>query len=391
MNSLKKTATIIEQYVQNGYWERFESFIKGKKTPFLVINLEEIKTQYKKIKNTIFENSTVFYSVKANPANEVLKVLKDLDSNFDVASIYELEKVLKLGVKPNKISYGNTIKKEIDIKKAFSKGIRFFTCDSIEELNKISNGAPGSKIFFRLYTKCKGSDWPLSKKFGTSPKRIYQLILGCKQKNLIAYGLSFHVGSQQNKINQWKKSILSCYRLFNALRKKNINLKAINLGGGFPSEYLEVNKPIEKYLKNIKFYLHKNFGNDLPEIFIEPGRAIVGNTGIIISEIILKTQKNKKKNWLYLDVGLFNGLIETLNESIKYPIWTSKTSNSYQKYTLAGPTCDSMDILYEKHLYKLPKNLKIGDFIYILSSGAYTDSYSSINFNGLPPLKSYYI
>ena len=391
MNNLKKTETIIERYIQNGYWKRFQSFIKGKKTPFLVINLEKVKTQYKKIKNTIFRNSRIFYSVKANPSDEVLKVLKDLGSGFDIASIYELEKILKLGVKPSKISYGNTIKKEIDIKKAFSKGIRFFACDSIEELNKISNVAPSSKIFFRLYTKCKGSNWPLSKKFGTSPKKIHQLILECKQKKLIPYGLSFHVGSQQNNINQWKKSILSCHRLFNALRKKNINLQAINLGGGFPSEYLEVNKPIEKYFKNIKSCLHKNFGNNLPKIFIEPGRAIVGNAGIIISEIILKTQKSRRKFWLYLDIGLFNGLIETLNESIKYPIWTSKASKSYQKYTLGGPTCDSMDILYEKHLYKLPKNLKIGDFVYILSSGAYTDSYSSVNFNGLPPLKSYYM
>jgi ornithine decarboxylase len=130
----------------------------------------------------------------------------------------------------------------------------------------------------------------------------------------------------------------------------------------------------------------------MPRIILEPGRSLAGNTGVLVSEIVLISQKNQFENfrWVYQDAGKFNGLIETLDESIKYPVYTEKKGEKGE-VVLAGPTCDSMDIMYEDFKYELPMNLEIGDRLYWLSTGAYTSSYCAVEFNGFPPMKTYFI
>jgi ornithine decarboxylase len=136
----------------------------------------------------------------------------------------------------------------------------------------------------------------------------------------------------------------------------------------------------------------RHFGNDLPEIIVEPGRSIVGDAGVIQSEVVLISQKSfdDDKRWVYLDVGKFNGLAETMDESIKYRIQAPR-GGATGPVVLAGPTCDSADILYEKAEYRLPLDLAVGDKIEILSTGAYTSSYASVCFNGFAPIKTYCI
>ncbi|MFA6716034.1 MAG: ornithine decarboxylase, partial [Victivallaceae bacterium] len=213
-----------------------------------------------------------------------------------------------------------------------------------------------------------------------------------KKLGLEPYGVSFHVGSQQRDISAWDAAIAKVRYLYDGLREEGITLKSINMGGGFPGNYLERTNPQELYSSEITRFLEEDFGDEMPEIIIEPGRSLVADAGVIASEIILISRKSRTamERWIFTDVGKFNGLMETLNESIKYPIYTEKNGIA-EKAIIAGPTCDSVDTLYEDYLYELPLNLASGDILYWLTCGAYTASYSSIEFNGFPPLKSYYI
>ncbi|MDD4358261.1 MAG: type III PLP-dependent enzyme [Candidatus Pacebacteria bacterium] len=382
-----------QNFITKKEFEKIKEFSKDKKTPFLIIDKSKIGKRYDELKKNL-PYAKIYYAVKANPEDEVIKVLDKKGSNFDIATVYEMEQLMRLGIGADRMSYGNTIKKEEDIAYAYKKGIRLFATDSESDLNKIANNAPGSKVFFRLLCDGNGADWPLSRKFGAYPDMIFRLALKAKKLNLIPYGLSFHVGSQQRDIGQWDNAIAQCKYLFDSLSDADIELKLINIGGGFPSHYLEPTQNIEIYAKEITRFLKEDFGEELPEIIIEPGRSMVADSGILVSEIVMISSKSATTNyeWVYTDVGKFGGLIETIDEAIKYPILTDNLDyREAKEVILAGPTCDSMDILYENYKYKLDKNLKEGDKIYFLTTGAYTASYSSVYFNGFPPLKVYII
>ncbi len=361
-------------------------------TPFLVLSLDVIEKNYGALRRQL-PFAEIYYAVKANPHKKVLSSLHEQGSNFDVATIYEFKDLIKLGVPANKISFGNTIKKHEDIAFFYKKGVRLFVTDSSSDLKKIARYAPKSKVFFRLSVDGTGADWELSKKFGAHHDLIIELAKEAKELNLIPYGLSFHVGSQQRDVEQWDHALSQCKSIFKNLGHKNIHLKMINLGGGLPSQYLVPTPRLSYYCKKIKVYLKKYFGKDLPQIFIEPGRYMVGNSGIIATETILIAKKSESLpyKWLYVDAGIYQGLDECIEESLEYPIETEKKSIHKTEYIIAGPTCDSHDILYEKKRYRLSSNIKEGSRVYFLSTGAYSYQVSSVGFNGFPPLKVYFL
>ena len=381
----------LENFISREKFERIKEFSRDKETPFLIIDLDIIKKNYEDLK-TYLPWATIYYAVKANPDDAVISLLRDLGSNFDVASRYELDQLLRLGISPDRMSFGNTIKKEKDIAYFYEKGVRLFVTDSINDVDKLSRAAPGSKVFFRLLTEGLGADWPLSKKFGSHPDLARQLIKTAIRFGLEPYGISFHPGSQQRDVGQWSSALTIAAQLFNWARHDlKIDLKLINMGGGFPANYLDPTDPLQQYAEDIKRFLDNSFGLVWPEkIIIEPGRSMAGDAGIIVTEIvnIAKKSVHDRYPWVFLDIGKFGGLIETLGESIKYPIYF-EGQGSAEEIILAGPTCDSMDILYERTPYFMPSSAKVGDKVYILTTGAYTQSYSSIYFNGFPPLKSY--
>jgi ornithine decarboxylase len=327
--------------------------------------------------------------MKANPMNEVIELLANLGSNFDVASRYELDQLISLGISPDRISYGNTIKKQEDIRYFYNKGVRLYATDSENDLKNIARFAPGVKTFFRILTEGTGADWPLSRKFGSHPDTIYHLILQAEELGLNPWGISFHVGSQQRDIGQWDDAVASCKYLFDAVAEEGIELKMINIGGGFPANYVDPTFSVNEYAEEILRFIREDFGDNLPEIILEPGRSLVADAGIIVSEVVNISRKSKNNlyQWVYLDVGKFGGMIETIDESIKFPIWFPREGLA-EEIILAGPTCDSMDILYEHYRYHMPEGVQPGDKVYIFTTGAYTQSYSSVNFNGFPPLKA---
>ena len=382
-----------KDYVSDSDWSRFIEFSKDLPTPNLVINLNTIKKKYVELQNA-FPYSKIFYAIKANPGEPVLKLLSELGSNFDIASRYELDLIKKFVDDPSRLSYGNTIKKAKDIKYFYDNGIRMFATDSKDDLKNIAEFAPGSRVYVRILVENSDTaDWPLSRKFGCHPDMAYDILVLAKELGLEPYGVSFHVGSQQRDIGAWNDAIAKVKYLFNSLEEEEgITLKMIDMGGGFPASYIDPTNELSVYASEITRFLTEDFGDDLPEIILEPGRSLVGDSGILTSEVILESRKNNTAlvRWVYIDAGKFNGLIETLDECIKYPLITSKDGAKEGEVIIAGPTCDSMDVMYETTRYKLPITLKQGDKIYWLSTGAYTSTYASVAFNGFPPIQTYY-
>ncbi len=383
-----------QDYISDSEWKRFINFSKDLETPCVVINLKTIKKNYLKLREN-FPYADIYYAIKANPHDKIISMLYEMGSNFDIASRYELDKVLALGVTPDKLSYGNTIKKAKDIAYFYEKGVRMFATDSKDDLKNISQYAPGSRIYVRILVEnTTSADWPLSRKFGCHPDMAYDLCIQARDSGLIPYGISFHVGSQQRDIGQWNDALAKTKYLMDSLdEEEDIKLEMINMGGGFPASYVTPANDLADYASEITRYLEDDFGDDRPRVILEPGRSLVGDSGILTTEVVMISRKNNTAlfRWVYLDTGLFNGLIETLNESLKYPIVTDKDDECKKRgdVVLAGPTCDSMDIMYEDYKYSLPTNLKPGDRVYFLTTGAYTSSYASVEFNGFPPIKTY--
>jgi ornithine decarboxylase len=373
---------------------KIERFLAEKQpdTPCLVVDLDVVGEAYQLL-HTYMPIAKVFYAVKANPAGEVVDLLRGLGASFDVASRGEVDLCLGLGVTADRMSFGNTIKKERDIAYAFEKGVKLYAFDSEAELEKLARSAPGARVFCRILVDGEGAEWPLSRKFGCAPEMAVELLRRAKAAGLDPYGVSFHVGSQQTNLDQWDSAVGRAAHMFSLLAETDINLRMVNIGGGFPAHYRGEVPGVERYAQAVMAAITRHFGNDLPEIVIEPGRSIVGDAGVIQSEVVLISQKafDDPKRWVYLDVGKFNGLAETMDESIKYRIRTPAEGGPTGVAVLAGPTCDSADILYEKTEYRLPMALKVGDKVQILSTGAYTSSYASVGFNGFSPIKTYCI
>src|SRR5215467_4102112 len=214
-----------------------------------------------------------------------------------------------------------------------------------------------------------------------------------KQLGLQPHGISFHVGSQQRNVKSWDRALATAAAVFRACGERGIALAMVNLGGGFPTKYLKDVPTVRTYGNAIFRALRKHFGNAIPETIVEPGRGMVGNAGVIEAEVVLISNKSQAEDvrWVYLDIGKFGGLAETMDESIRYPIRTPRDGDKSAPCVLAGPTCDSADVMYEKEPYSLPVSLSIGDKVLIEGTGAYTATYSAIAFNGFPPLKTYHI
>jgi len=378
--------------------ERIHDFLRRRRDeglddgPCLVVDLDIVRDNCGAFAKAL-PDSRVFYAVKANPAPELLKLLAGLGSCFDTASVAEIEMVLAAGAAAERISFGNTIKKERDIARAYALGVRLFAVDCKAEVEKIGRAAPGAKVFCRFLFGCAGAEWPLSRKFGCDPEMAVEVLEHAHKLGLEAAGVSFHVGSQQRRTAAWDEALKSAAAIFRACADRGIGLTMVNLGGGFPTKYLRDVPAVEAYGRSIFRALRKHFGNRIPETIIEPGRGMVGNAGVIEAEVVLVSNKSEHDHvrWVYLDIGKFGGLAETMGESIRYPIKTPRDGGEVGPCVLAGPTCDSADVLYEKRPYDLPISLEIGDKVLIEGTGAYTATYAAVAFNGIAPLRTFHI
>lgn len=361
-------------------------------TPCLVVDVDRVAENYGRLKAAM-PLARIYYAVKANPADPILSRLVDLGSSFDAASLEEVNLCLANGARPETISFGNTVKKENAIKAAYESGVRMFAFDSEPELRKLARSAPGSKVYCRILVGNVGAEWPLSKKFGCEAEMAKELMVLAAELGLDPYGISFHVGSQQTRTAAYEAAIAKVGLLFTDLKNAGVNVRMINIGGGYPVRYRSEVPEIGEIGDAIMGAMVEAFGNALPEILVEPGRFIVGDAGVLSSEVVLVSQKGKDDpvRWVYLDIGRFGGLAETEGEAIKYSLRTPHDGGAEGPVTIAGPTCDSTDTLYEKSNYRLPLALDAGDRIELLSTGAYVTTYASQGFNGFKPLAEHYI
>jgi ornithine decarboxylase len=361
-------------------------------TPCLVLDVDRVEENYRRL-TAALPLARVYYAVKANPAAPILERLVGLGSSFDAASWEEIESCLAAGARPEAISFGNTVKKESAIRAAFAAGIDMYAFDSEPELKKLARSAPGARVYCRILVENKGAEWPLSRKFGCEVEMAKDLMVKARDWGLDPFGISFHVGSQQTSTAAYEAAIARVAMLFTDLSEAGVKLRMVNLGGGYPVRYRQEVPEIDRFGDAIMGAMTKHFGNDLPEMVIEPGRFLVGDAGVVSSEVVLVSRKGAEDpvRWVYLDIGRFGGLAETEGEAIRYAIRTPHDGTAEGPVTIAGPTCDSADTLYEKSNYRLPLALDSGDRIALLSTGAYVTSYAAQFFNGFKPLAEHYV
>ena len=342
-------------------------------TPVLLMSRMTVEHNYLEFRRE-FANAHIYYALKANSDIGVVKMLGDLGCGFEVSSLGELELLRQMGIPPQNIITSNPLKSPEFIKSAYSDGIDLFVCDSHTEIEKLAQFAPASQVCVRLVVSNEGSEWPLSNKFGVEPDEAVALLKHAKAVGLYPKGIAFHVGSQCNCPNTWTEAIRKSSNVWELARADGIMLDTLNIGGGFPVEYTKKVPSV----REIGSIIWESIGIFFPEgvnVVVEPGRAIVGDAGVIASTVIAKAIRNGQR-WLYLDVGVFNGLMETIG-GISYPLFTEK-NGSYSECVVAGPSCDSFDVIFRN--IDLPE-LEVGDKVYIGTAGAYTISYVS-QFNG---------
>lgn len=327
----------------------------------------------------------VHYAVKANPNPDLLRALAVAGCNFDVASPTEVRAALGAGASPDDLIYSNPVKRRDHIVESASLGVRLFVVDSLPEVHKVSEAAPGTAVVCRLVTSGQGSDWPLSRKYGCAVSQAVEILTVAATLGLDPAGVSFHVGSQQRDPDAWRSPIAASAVVFTALRAAGLSPWLLDLGGGFPARHEGDAPALHAYARVIEEELERCFGSSRPRTLVEPGRGIVGDAGAVVTTVVAVIQRGDVR-WVYLDAGVFTGLVETLDEAIRYRLETSADGGPTGPCVLAGPTCDSADVLYQVDPVQLPLRLQEGDIVRIESAGAYTSCYSTVGFNGFAPL-----
>ncbi|MGW4592816.1 type III PLP-dependent enzyme [Amycolatopsis thermoflava] len=368
--------------------ERIRRFLSeaGPGTPCLVVDTDTVAERVRELVRE-FPHARLRYAVKANPEPAVLRAVLGAGGGFDVASPAEIEACLAAGAEPAALSYGNTIKKPAHIAFAWARGVRDFTTDAPGDLAALAEHAPGASVSVRILVDGPASATPFGQKFGCEPDQAADLLAEADRLGLDAAGIAFHVGSQQPDPAAWEAGVAAAAKIFADCAARGVRLRRLNIGGGFGITYREAVPSLAGYARAIRAAVAAYFPDE-PEVLFEPGRAVVAEAGLIRTEVVLVATRFGRR-WVYLDVGRYNGLAETENEAIPYRLEPVDRGGERGPVVLAGPTCDGDDVLYQRTPYELPLSLRAGDRIDILDAGAYTASYSSVAFNGIPPLRTY--
>src|SRR5690242_1013660 len=344
------------------------------------MDLDVVEDAYRRIVAAL-PMVTVHYATKCNPHPAVLSRLRAIGSSFEIASAVELDTLRRIGVDPAELIYSNPVKPIAHVQRAYAAGVRRFAFDSLDELAKLATVAPDASAFVRLAAHSTRSDVPSEGKFGVDPEAAVGLLLAARDLGLDPYGIAFHVGSQMLSPLAWAQPLKVVGQVMERLSSSGIRLRMVDIGGGFPARYGAQPLPLTEFADVIAAGLAA-----LPyavDVVIEPGRAVVAEAGTLIATVI-GTALRHGDRWAHLDVGAFNGLMESLetNHRLRFPVSDSRRSALHDRFHLTGPTCDSQDtILYG---VELSADLSTGDRVYIGSTGSYTTVYAS-HFNGFEP------
>ncbi len=358
-------------------------------TPYLALAPKVAGECYREL-TAALPDTAIHYAVKANPDPVILRTLAGQGARFDVASPAEVTAAIEAGAEPATLLYSNPIKRRADIAAAYAAGVRLYVVDCLSETMKVADEAPGSAVLCRLLTNGAGSDWPLSRKYGATVESSVEILDAAGQVGLGVAGVAFHVGSQQRDPEAWAAPIEAAARVFWRLRRRGHRPWLLDLGGGFPADLEGTRPALATYGDTIRRHLVASFGDDVPMTLAEPGRALVADAGTLVTTVVAVCWRGGRR-WVYLDAGVFTGLVETLDEAIRYRITTTADGGPTGPVVLAGPTCDSADVLYEHQPVVMPLNLREGDTVWLHSAGAYTTCYSTVGFNGFAPLPTHLV
>jgi ornithine decarboxylase len=356
-------------------------------TPYLLTDLDLVVHKANEFKR-LMPRVGIYYAVKSNNDPHIVQALDGLVDGYDIASLGEFTQLHKLGILSERIVYSNPVKVPQHIAGTFQSGVTHFALDSVTEIEKLKQNAPGSTVYLRVKVSDYGSKFPLSSKFGIDPLHAVALAATAEDAGLHVRGITFHVGSQSENPQVWEAAIKVAGEIIADLANAGFTIEFLDMGGGFPANYEDLALTIKDAAKVINKALKEYIPAEI-RVFAEPGRYLSANSSIMAATVIGREHRGGT-DWLYLDVGVFQGLIEPLEMSDwKYPIFTKRHAPGYKKsFVLTGPTCDAYDTLGLD--YVLPSDINVGDQLYIGATGAYSLVYAS-HFNGFEPPKTYYV
>ncbi len=365
----------------------FDTVARNCKTPAFIYDLNKFRSNLIEFKKT-FPEFRLFYSTKTNPLSCMLEEVNSQKHSFDAASTGEIKKLLELGVNPDNILFTHPIKLPRVITEAYSSGIRKYTFDSVDELRMLSEWCPDSLYIMRILPPSEGNFYEYSDKFGASPKDIEGILRVAISENINISGISFHIGSQNMELNVWKDILLYSKELFKRYKKSMPSLRVVNIGSGFPAKYqFEKCPSLNDFAKIIHRYI-KYFPDDA-EFWCEPGRVLVADCAQLVCSVVRNIQRTKNK-WIFVDFGIYHGLIEILESrgKLTYKIEALKNEEPSCLYNVAGNTLDPDDTLATNIM--LPKTLSCGDRVIIHDVGAYTSMFFT-KYHSLPEPNYYFI
>ena len=366
----------------SGVENLIRTMLKKHKTPFMLIRRSALEKQFARFQKALPE-VTPYYAIKANPHPKIVKTFAELGANFDVASAAEMKSVLKHDVSPSRIIFANTIKSKEDLITASRRRVKLMTFDNEAELYKIAENFPKAHVIVRIKVANRGSVVQLSLKFGAEPDQAFYLLQKAKSLGLVPKGVSFHVGSQSTNVENYLQALELTANIFREAKENDMPLKIVDIGGGFPIQHFdnEIGINFERMAVEIRKQMKALFSKQV-EFMAEPGRFFAGPSGILVTQVIGRAFRDNQ-NFYYLNDGVYQDFSGMVFDHCKYEFKTLRRGPKYMS-TLAGPTCDSFDILSNSE--ELPE-LYAGDVVYAKNIGAYSSASAVPNFNGFEPAK----
>jgi ornithine decarboxylase len=347
-------------------------------TPSLFLSQSRLRESFRALAYAL-PGVELFYAVKSNAQPEIIDILQQEGGSFDICTNGEIDIVRQCGVTAGKCMHTHPIKRDADIRYALDFGVTLFVVDNEFELDKFLPYKDRANLLVRMSVQNPSCMVNLSHKFGCAPTQTFSLIAKAHTMGLSVAGISFHAGSQNENPLKYIEALDFCRDICRKAALSGISLSIIDIGGGFPINYLNPVLPIQRFCQPINEYLERYFTNY--RIIAEPGRVLSGPCMVLATRVMGKSLRSGVW-WYYLDEGLYGSFSGKVFDHADYPLLVPRSGETYNS-VLSGPTCDSFDVLYENIALPL---LEIGDVLLFDSMGAYTTA-SATTFNGFPKAK----
>ncbi len=343
-------------------------------TPFLVASLDKIEENYRFLRKHL-PRVKVFYAMKANPTEAILRKMASLGANFDVASDGEIRQLHGMGISGDRMIYANTVKTAPGLEAAARYGVHRFTFDDESEIAKLAHFVPGAEVLVRISVENKKAMVDLNTKFGTAPDNALNLLRKAQEAGLRAAGICFHVGSQSLAAEAYEEALLLCRRLFDEAKATGLELTKLDIGGGLPAPSAD-GLPVDLavMMQSINRQIERLFPET--EVWSEPGRYMC-STAVNLVTSVIGTKQRGDESWYILDEGVYGALSGVIFDHWTYELECFKRGDKCSS-TFAGPSCDGIDVVRRELM--APK-LELGDRILVPNCGAYTSA-SATTFNG---------